>query len=187
MLPAVFLDRDGVLIENRSDYVREWSQVTLLPQAVEALSGLHRAGLKVIVVTNQSAVGRGLMTIETAHEINNRLTATIKECGGWIDAIYMCPHQPQDECTCRKPKPGMLLQAARELTLDLRSSWMIGDAWSDLLAGQSAGLRGTIIVRTGRGASQLEGVHPADVQPYLISNDVLDAFKTITAHSINFR
>ena len=180
MFRAVFLDRDGVLIENRSDYVQDWSHVTILPLVMEALSALHKEGLKIIVVTNQSAVGRGLMTLETAHEINDRLTKTIKENGGWIDAVYMCPHAPQDHCTCRKPQPGLLLQAARELPLDLRSSWMVGDAWSDVIAGQSAGLQGTIMVRTGRGSSQLVSSRPIDVQPFLISDDLFSAARTIT-------
>ena len=180
MLRAVFLDRDGVLIENRSDYVRDWSHVTILPSVMEALSGFRKQDLKIVVVTNQSAVGRGLMTFETAQEINNRLTKSIQESGGWIDAVYMCPHQPQDQCQCRKPQPGMLLQAARELSLDLNSSWMVGDAWSDLLAGQAAGLQGTIMVRTGRGSSQLLQARPPGIKSFLVSNDLFDAFNTIT-------
>jgi D-glycero-D-manno-heptose 1,7-bisphosphate phosphatase len=180
MQPAVFLDRDGVLIENRADYVREWSHVTLLPGTVEALEGFHAKGLKIIVVTNQAAVGRGLISFDTAQEINDRLVKTIMENGGWIDAVYMCPHQPLDRCTCRKPQPGMLLQAARELSLDLGSSWMVGDAWSDLLAGQSAGLQGTIMVRTGRGAGQLLEAQPADVTSFIVCDDLLGAYKAIT-------
>jgi D-glycero-D-manno-heptose 1,7-bisphosphate phosphatase len=180
MQPAVFLDRDGVLIENRADYVREWSHVTLLPGTVDALHGLHEAGLKIIVVTNQSAVGRGLISFETAQEINNRLVRTILENGGWIDAVYMCPHQPQEGCTCRKPQPGLLLQAAREFALDLESSWIVGDAWSDLLAGQSAGLLGTIMVRTGRGTTQLLEAQPKEIGSFIVSNDLFGAYKAIT-------
>ena len=180
MQPAVFLDRDGVLIENRADYVREWSHVSLLPWTVDALRGFHAKGLKIIVVTNQAAVGRGLMSFDTAQEINNRLIKTIMENGGWIDAVYMCPHQPQDRCTCRKPQPGMLLQAARELSLDLGSSWMVGDAWSDLLAGQSAGVQGTIMVRTGRGASQLLEAQPVNVTSFIVCDNLFGAYKAIT-------
>jgi D-glycero-D-manno-heptose 1,7-bisphosphate phosphatase len=177
---AVFLDRDGVLIENRADYVREWSHVTLLPGTVDALHGFHAKGIKIIVVTNQSAVGRGLISFETAREINNRLMKTIMEDGGWIDAIYMCPHQPLDKCICRKPQPGLLLQAARELSLDLASAWMVGDAWSDLLAGQSAGLQGTIMVKTGRGMSQLLEAQPAGIAPFIVCDNLLGAYRAIT-------
>jgi D-glycero-D-manno-heptose 1,7-bisphosphate phosphatase len=177
---AVFLDRDGVLIENRADYVRDWSHVTLLPWTVDALQGFHQEGLKIIVVTNQSAVGRGLISFETAQEINSRLTKDIMESGGWIDAVYMCPHQPQDRCTCRKPQPGLLLQAARELSLDLQSSWMVGDAWSDLLAGQSAGLQGTIMVRSGRGASQLLEPQPVGITSFIVCDNLFGAYRAIT-------
>jgi histidinol-phosphate phosphatase family protein len=147
---------------------------------MEALSGFRKQNFKIVVVTNQSAVGQGLMTLETAQEINNRLTKIVQESGGWIDAVYMCPHKPQDLCQCRKPQPGMLLQAARDLSLDLPSSWMVGDAWSDLLAGHAAGLQGTIMLRTGRGSSQLLQARPPGIKPYLVSNDLFDAFNTIT-------
>lgn len=180
MFRAVFLDRDGVLIENRSDYVRDWSHVTILPRVMDALSGFHKVGFKIVIVTNQSAVGRGLISMGTAQEINERLIHTIKESGGWVDAFYMCPHTPQDHCNCRKPLPGMLLQAAQEWSLDLRSSWMVGDAWSDLLAGQTAGLEGTILVKTGRGSSQLLETQPAEIQPYLIADDLFSAYRSIT-------
>jgi len=176
MFSAVFLDRDGVLIENRSDYVRDWSHVTMLPKVLTALSGFHREGFKIIVVTNQSAVGRGLMTFQTAQEINHLLVNTIKENGGMVDGVYMCPHKPQDLCNCRKPQPGLLLQAAQEFSLDLRSSWMVGDAWSDLFAGQSAGVQGTIMVRTGRGSIQLLETQPAELKSFLVSEDLFDAF-----------
>ncbi len=179
MFRAVFLDRDGVLIENRSDYIREWSHVKILPKVLDALSGFQRQGFKIIVVTNQSAVGRGLMTYQTAQEINDRLIKTIKESGGWIDGVYMCPHKPEDQCICRKPQPGLLLQAAQDLSLDLSSSWMVGDAWSDLLAGQAAGLRGTIMVRTGRGSTQLLETQPEEIKPFLVSDDLLDACNAV--------
>ncbi len=179
MFPAIFLDRDGVIIENRSDYVRQWSHVSILPKAIDALSGFQRAGFKIVIVTNQAAVGRGFMTFEDAQTINERLVATIKEHGGWVDGVYMCPHKPEDNCSCRKPLPGLLLQAAHELSLNLGSSWMVGDAWTDLLAGQSAGVEGMIIVRTGRGADQLLQNQEREIKPFLICDDVFDALGNI--------
>lgn len=179
MLPAIFLDRDGVVIENRADYVRTWDHVTLLPNAIAALSSFHRAGFKLIVVTNQSAVGRGLMSLSEAEAINERLVKTIKEHGGWVDGILMCPHKPEDNCDCRKPLPGMLLQAAQEFSIDLGTSWMVGDAWTDLLAGQAAGVEGMIMVRTGRGAAQLDLIQPREIGPFVICEDILDAFNHI--------
>jgi D-glycero-D-manno-heptose 1,7-bisphosphate phosphatase len=179
MFPAIFLDRDGVVIENRADYVRTWSHVTFLPGAIDALSRFRREGFKIILVTNQSAVGRGLLAIDDAHRINERLVETIKAQGGWVDGVFMCPHKPEDNCVCRKPLPGLLLQAAREFSIDLRTSWMVGDAWTDLLAGQAAGVEGTIMVRTGRGASQLDQIQPGEIGPFVICEDVLDAFNHI--------
>ncbi len=179
MHPAIFLDRDGVIIENRKDYVRHWSQVKILPKAIKALSGSLIKKYKIIIVTNQSAVGRNLISFKTAREINESLASTITQMGGNVDGIYTCPHVPQDECTCRKPQPGLLLQAAQELSLDLGASWMIGDAWSDLLAGQAAGVRGTILVKTGRGAKQLLLSHPENLKNYFVFNDLSEAISAI--------
>ena len=180
MFPAVFLDRDGVLIENRADYIREWSQVVFLPNTISALSKFRNTEYKIVMVTNQSAVGRGLISLNTAKEINRRLAGVIEENGGRIDAVYMCPHAPEDRCDCRKPRSGLLLQAARELSLDLSSSWMIGDAWSDLLAGQSTNLRGVILVKTGRGMDQLQQPKPDILKNYLVFNDLSGALDSIT-------
>lgn len=181
LFPAVFLDRDGVLIENRSDYVRDWSQVSIFPDTPAALSSLRRAGYKIVVVTNQSAVGRGLISAQTAEDINRRLVEIIQQDGGHIDAVYMCPHQPEDRCVCRKPKPGLLLQAAEELSLDLDRSWMIGDAWSDLLAGRAANLHRIILVKTGRGFGQLLETKPDALDSYLVAENVSAAAMVITS------
>jgi len=177
MFRAIFLDRDGVLIENRSEYVREWSHVKIFPEAVRALSHLH--DYKVVIVTNQSAVGRGLISLEIANEVNKQLIEVIKENGGQIDGVFMCPHAPSDQCNCRKPNPGLLLQAAKELSLDLHQSWMIGDAWSDLLAGQAAGVRGGVLLKTGRGSEQLLQPQPEGLANYFVFNDLSDALDAI--------
>ena len=181
MFPAVFLDRDGVLIENRSDYVQDWSQVTILPETITALSSFHDAGFKIVIVTNQSAVGRGIITFDTVQEINDRLIKIIEKNGGRIDAVYVCPHKPEDYCNCRKPQPGLLFQAARDLSLDLSSSWMIGDAWSDLLAGQAAGLRELIMVKTGRGSEQLLQAQPKELRTFRVHDTISEAISAIIA------
>lgn len=181
MFPAIFLDRDGVLIENRSDYVRDWSQVSIFPEAVRALANSKIKNYKIVVVTNQSAVGRGIISLETAKEINDRLVDVIRKQKGRVDGAYLCAHGPDDNCDCRKPKPGLLLQAAKELSLDLKRSWMIGDAWSDVQAGQRAGVRGTIIVKTGRGAEQLLLPRPNDTDDPLVCDDLAQALEFILA------
>src|SRR5215510_11003055 len=179
MFPAIFLDRDGVLIENRSDYIRDWSQVKIFPEAIQVLSLSAAKNYKIVIITNQSAVGRGLITPETAKDINNRLVDLIHQKGGQVDGVYMCPHKPDDVCDCRKPKPGLFFQAAKELSLDLQRSWMIGDAWSDMQAGQAAGVQRTILVRTGRGAEQLLKPHPDNISGYLVFDDLPQAMDAI--------
>ncbi|HAV79075.1 MAG TPA: hypothetical protein DCX53_17135 [Anaerolineae bacterium] len=179
MFPAIFLDRDGVLIENQANYVRDWSQVEVFPEAIVALSDPKLDTYKIVVVTNQSAVGRGIISIETAISINDRLVGVVRDRSGRLDNAYICPHSPDDDCDCRKPKPGLLLQAAEEMSLDLKRSWMIGDAWSDVEAGHAAGVRGTIIIKTGRGEEQLSLSRPKGNGNYFICNNLSHALKTI--------
>ena len=149
--PAVFLDRDGVIIENRSDYVKSWEEVRFLPGAFEALRRLGQSEYALVLVTNQSAVGRGIISLSQAMEINQHVITEIETQGGRIDASYLCPHRPDEGCDCRKPVPGMLLRAAEELGLDLTRSYVIGDAASDVGA---AGVCG-ILVLTGLGKEQV--------------------------------
>lgn len=184
MFPAVFLDRDGVLIENRSDYVRDWSHVSIFPDTPGALSSLRNAGYKIVIVTNQSAVGRGLISLKTAREINRRLVEYLQRKGGHIDAVYMCPHRPQDACDCRKPRPGLLLQATMELSLDLKRSWLIGDAWSDLLAGQAADIHQVILVKTGRGNSELLQSKPDTLERYIVAEDLSAAARIVLGNHL---
>lgn len=179
MFPAIFLDRDGVLIENKSDYVRDWSQVKILPEAIHTLSHSALNQYKIVIVTNQSAVGRGLISLETAYEINRQLVQLIHQRGGRVDAVYLCPHKPDDDCFCRKPRPGLLLQAANDLSLDLQRSWMIGDAWSDAEAGHAAGVRRSILLKTGRGNEQLLQPRPENLSNHLIFDDFSQAIDAI--------
>jgi D-glycero-D-manno-heptose 1,7-bisphosphate phosphatase len=153
-LRAIFLDRDGVICENRIDHVKSWQEFEFLPGVKENLASLSRLGWPIIVVTNQAAIGRGLMTTETLEDIHQRMVAEIAAYGGRIDRIIYCPHHPEDECACRKPQPGMLLQAAAEMNLDLTRSYLIGDAATDIQAGQQVGCH-NILVLTGRGKEQL--------------------------------
>lgn len=151
---AIFLDRDGVICENRPDHVKNWAEFQFLPGVKNSLASLSSLGLPIIVVTNQAVVGRGLSTAQEVEDIHNRMVAEIVASGGRIDRIIYCPHRPEDECDCRKPKPGMLLQAATEMDIDLAESYLIGDAATDIQAGYQVGCR-TFLVLTGRGAEQL--------------------------------
>lgn len=174
--PAIFLDRDGVVNENREDYVRSWADVEVFSQALEALIAARSSEFSIVLVTNQSAAGRGYVTRETAEAINNRLLAYIRDAGGRVDAVYMCPHGPEDGCSCRKPLPGLLLQAAEDLDLDLGRSVMIGDALTDIQAGRAAGVGRTIMVRTGRGRRQEELLPAVEKGSFNVFDDLREAF-----------
>lgn len=117
--------------------------------------------------------------MDIVQDINNKLVKVIYEMGGKIDKIYTCPHKPEDGCECRKPKPGLLLQASQDLSIDLQRSWMIGDAWSDLLAGQAAGVQGVVLLKTGRGAEQLLQSRPENLADYFVFNDLSEAISSI--------
>lgn len=175
MVPALFLDRDGVIVQNRPDYVRRWEDIVFLPPAVKALSMIRSIPFKVVVITNQSAIGRGIISRETADDINAKVQNHLFQLGGRIDAFYLCPHTPEDHCDCRKPKPGLILQAAKELSIDLAHSLMIGDALDDVRAGQNAGIPNTILLLTGRGREQMLLPRPSDLRPFLVCDDLLAA------------
>ncbi len=183
MDPAIFLDRDGVIIENREDYVLAWEDIEFFPAALAALRDFRSSPFRIVLVTNQSAIGRGLITLQQALELNQRVTATVEQAGGRLDGTWMCPHAPQADCACRKPRPGLLLQAAAALRLDLARSYMIGDALSDLQAGKAAGVRETILVRTGRGARQAGLPEAALLRPFLIFDSLAEALDHISSQS----
>ena len=159
--PAVFLDRDGTVIEN-VPYLSDPDRVRPFPETIPALRRLQEAGYALVVVTNQSAIGRGLIDRDQLAAVNDAMTRRFAEGGVTLDGIYYCPEVPSagDRTTVdhpdRKPGPGMLLRAAKELDLDLGSSWMVGDMISDVLAGVNAGCRGTILVETGHGVADHE-------------------------------
>ncbi len=178
--PAVFLDRDGVLNENRADYVRTWEQVVILPGVFDAMQRLAASPFLVVVVTNQSAVGRGLLAAETLAAINQGIVREVQRAGGRIDAVYACPHAPEDGCACRKPRSGMLVQAAADLNLDLRRSWLVGDAVSDMEAALAAGSR-PVMVRTGRGVKQALGLAARGLRHVPVVADLDGAVELILA------
>lgn len=179
MYPAIFLDRDGVIIENQPAYVRSWADVIIYPEALTALAGISDGPYKIVIVTNQSVVGRGIISLDAAQAINERLVNEIAGANGRIDKVYICPHAPEAQCNCRKPKPGLLLQACQELSLDLSRSIMIGDALTDLQAGQAAGVARTALVLSGRGAVQMSLPEAAKIRPLLTYNSLADALAEI--------
>jgi D-glycero-D-manno-heptose 1,7-bisphosphate phosphatase len=171
---AVFLDRDGVIIENVDTYVRAWDEVTFLPGAVEALRRLCVSPYKVVLITNQSVIGRGIITAAEAQLINDRIVRVIEDAGGKVDGVFVCPHTPQDQCDCRKPEPGLFNQAARALSVNLAQSIFVGDALTDIQAGRNAGIRSSVLVRTGRGAAQLALPEARSLEPFPVFDRLED-------------
>ena len=145
MNKAVFLDRDGVVnrkLEN--DYVKNWNEFCFLPGVFEAIKAIKEKGYLVIVVTNQRGIARGLMTEEDLEEIHQRMQKELEKHGAEVDDIFYCPHDISDNCNCRKPKPGMLIQAHKKWNIDFASSFIIGDSNSDIEAGKRVGCQGIL-------------------------------------------
>lgn len=154
---AILLDRDGVINEDRDDYVKSWEEVRFIKGVRSALKQIHQAGIPVVVVTNQAAVGRGIISQVRLEDIHIRLARAVKKAGGNLLSIYYCPHHPDDHCQCRKPRIGLLKRAARDLNLDLRQCFFVGDTLRDIQAGRRAGCQ-TILVQTGKGQVSLSKI-----------------------------
>jgi D-glycero-D-manno-heptose 1,7-bisphosphate phosphatase len=167
---AIFLDRDGTIMED-ANYVGEVERVMLIPGAPQALRRLKDAGYKLFVVTNQSGVGRGYFLREAVEEIHRHLDEQFARAGVKFDRYYVCPHHPEDNCDCRKPKTKFFHDAAREFGIDLSRSFMIGDRPSDIQAGINAGAK-TILVLTGVGTETLA---KGEVQPDHVADGISSA------------
>jgi D-glycero-D-manno-heptose 1,7-bisphosphate phosphatase len=179
--PAVFIDRDGTLTDEVG-YVNHPQRLRLLPRSAEAIRRLNAAGVPAVVVTNQAGIARGYFSEDVLEAVNGVLVEQLKQAGAHLDGIYVCPHHPTEgappfrtACECRKPKPGLLVRAARDLRLDLTASTMIGDRPSDLGPARAVGARG-VLVLTGYGLGEWEYHRERfDVQPDHVAADLLDA------------
>lgn len=170
----VFLDRDGTIIVNKH-YQRDPDLTELLPNAAPALHLFKNSGFGMVLITNQSGIGRGLLTEDDMRAVNRRMVCELGGGDDFFDGIYFCPHLEQDACGCRKPKIGMLEAAARDLGIILSKSCLIGDSASDIAAGNAAGAT-TVLVRTGYGEKTLrEGT----IAPDHVADDLLDAAEWI--------
>jgi D-glycero-D-manno-heptose 1,7-bisphosphate phosphatase len=172
--PAVFLDRDGTIAEEVG-YLNHASRFRMFPFVAAAIQRLKKAGLPVIIVTNQSGVGRGYFPESLVHTVNELMTQQLAEAGTKIDAIYYCPHVSAENCNCRKPKTGMLERAAQEHALDLQRSFVVGDRYGDVELARNARAR-SILVRTGYGEGELawQAVN-WPVQPDFVAEDLTQA------------
>jgi D-glycero-D-manno-heptose 1,7-bisphosphate phosphatase len=143
--PALLLDRDGTLIEDHG-YIADPEEVSMLPGSLAALSGFQQSGLALVITSNQSGIGRGLITSDQAGAVHERVVELLEAGGVHLDGAYYCPHTPEEGCECRKPRPGLLQRAAAELRLDLSRSLVIGDQARDVEAGRRAGCHTAALV-----------------------------------------
>ncbi|MFZ2052967.1 MAG: HAD-IIIA family hydrolase [Candidatus Aminicenantales bacterium] len=180
MKKAVFLDRDGTLNVD-AGYPSRYDQLAVYPQSFEAVKKFNREGLLVVIVTNQSGVGRGLLSEDDLKDIHARLNASFIRHDARLDAIYYCPHyvlsedpRYRKECDCRKPKPGLARQAAADLEIDLTNSYMIGDKTEDVLFGLNIGAV-PVLVLTGSGRESLSKLREQNLAPAYIATDILEA------------
>jgi D-glycero-D-manno-heptose 1,7-bisphosphate phosphatase len=178
--PAVFLDRDGTIIEERG-YLERLEHLEIFPWTGDALRLLKRAGFATVVITNQSAIARGLIDESFLNHLHQTMDVRLGSSGGGIDRYYYCPHFPgakveryRQACGCRKPAPGMIEQACREMNLDAARSVMVGDRWLDVACGHAAGTR-AVLVRSGHGSSEADIAPPEGVRADAILNNLMEA------------
>ncbi|MDI6641746.1 MAG: D-glycero-beta-D-manno-heptose 1,7-bisphosphate 7-phosphatase [Elusimicrobiota bacterium] len=178
-MKVVFLDRDGVINKDLiGDYVKSWEEFKFLPRSLEAIRKLTENGYKIIIISNQAGINKGIIDKKNFSEINRKMIREIRQAGGKITKIYYCPHRPDENCSCRKPKPGLFLKAKKDFKLNFASCYLVGDKIADVIAGKSVGCK-TILVKTGFGRIELKNRDIAQIQPDYIANNLFDAVNWI--------
>ncbi len=170
----VILDRDGVINHDSDAYIKSPAEWQPIDGSLEAIGRLSNAGIPVVVITNQSGIARKLFDMDELNRIHAKMNDRVRTAGGHIDAIFFCPHHPDDGCDCRKPRSGLLREAARRLRLELRDAILIGDSPSDLQAAADAGTP-AYLVRTGKGQRYLDAGLPRGLNPDKTFDDLADA------------
>lgn len=169
----VILDRDGVINQDSVNYIKSPEEWIPIPKSLEAIARLNHAGFKVVIATNQSGISRGYFALEQLNAIHQKMRQTLDRLGGQIDGIFFCPHADADNCNCRKPMPGLLLEIGERLGLDLQKVPMIGDSYRDLQSAWAVGARG-ILVKTGKGLNTL-AKHGHELNATLVFTDLAAA------------
>lgn len=154
-MKLVILDRDGVINYDSDEYIKSPEEWIPIPGSLEAIARLHREGIRVVVATNQSGVGRGLFDMDMLARIHAKMLETVRAKGGEIDAIFFCPHKPEDNCGCRKPQPGLFQEITERLKVNLNGVYAVGDSERDVVAARLASAR-PVLVRTGKGKRALK-------------------------------
>jgi len=182
-LNVVFLDRDGVINQDRVDYVKSWTEFQFIPGSLDALHQLTHAGYRIIVITNQSAINRNMVSEKTLQQIHDNMARAVTAHGGHIEAIFYCPHAPDDGCSCRKPAPGLIHRAQEKYRIDLPKTCMIGDSLRDIECAQKAGCGRTILVRTGYGTESECLCKEKGISPDYVADDLKHAVEWLLEKS----
>lgn len=177
---AILLDRDGVINRERADYVKSWQEFEFLPGVLPALQRLTTLAIPILIITNQSAIGRGMIAPETVAAIHLQLQEVVTKVGGRIDAFFVCPHPPVANCLCRKPKPGLLFQAAHQFQFALDQAVFVGDTITDFEAARAAGCQ-SILVKSGRQGASLAALTSCAISPPPLVADLSAAVDLILA------
>jgi D-glycero-D-manno-heptose 1,7-bisphosphate phosphatase len=180
---VVFLDRDGVINQDSPAYIKSWAEFKFLPGSIAALKKLTVAGFTTIIITNQSAVNRRMISLGTLDDIHTRMKDAVVAGGGLIKDIFFCPHHPDEGCSCRKPKPGMIISAREAYHIELESAHMIGDSAKDIECAFNARCGCAILVKTGNGLQAEKALADEKIYPDYVAADLLDAVNWITARS----
>ncbi len=169
---VIFLDRDGVINVDSSEYIKCWEEFEFLPGSLEAMADLSRAGYRLILITNQSIIGRGMVPPAVLEDIHQRMRQAVEAAGAKIWDIFFCPHRPDEGCDCRKPEPGMIFQAKTRHGIDLLQSVMIGDNAKDVKCALNAGCGATLLVQTGCGPRAQKTLAAQGIQPTAVVADL---------------
>ena len=181
---VVFLDRDGTINRDSPDYIKSRDEFEFLPGSLKAIESLTVKGFTNIVITNQSALPRKLISLEELGHIHAVLMQSVRSNGGEIKDIFYCPHMPEDGCDCRKPEPGMILQAQHKHSIDLEDAVMVGDSYRDIECGINAGCGHTVLVKTGIHENAEQRLADKGIVPDYVAEDLNDAASwIIRSHS----
>ncbi len=178
----VLVDRDGVINRDRADYVKSWSEFEFLPGSLEALRVLAKNEYRVIVITNQSVINRKMVTEAQLQRIHEKMIGEVAGHGGSIEAVYYCPHVPDDGCSCRKPQPDLIFQAQTDYRLDLSTTCMVGDSLKDIQCARGAGCARAILVRTGHGRETERLCQQGAMVPDHVADDLMAAVQWMLAN-----
>lgn len=179
---TVFLDRDGVINVDSPDYIKSPSEFHFIPGSPEAVARLSAAGCRIILITNQSVIHRKMVSRETLAAIFDKCRRGVAEAGGQIDDIFFCPHTPEEGCGCRKPRPGMILEARERYAINLERSCMVGDSAKDILCAQQAGCGASVLVETGNGRDAIHSLRQDNRLPDHVAADLWTASQWILRH-----